>query len=132
MLFTMERQVSLLIFSILSGMLIGVLFDIYRIIRGFEDVGKIITTIQDVLFWIATGSIVFLFMMYTNYAYMDFNIFIYIALGLFVYIKFISRTFIDMLRQVMCGISTFIRRIFYILSYPVRICLNRVKGKIKN
>ncbi|MGL4731748.1 MAG: spore cortex biosynthesis protein YabQ [Clostridium sp.] len=132
MLFTMERQLSLFIFSILSGVLIGVLFDIYRIIRGFEHIGQIITLIQDILFWVATGSILFLFMMYTNYAYMNFNVFIYIGLGLFIYMNFVSSTFIDILRHIIQLVSKFIRVCYYILSYPIRICLYRIKGKIKN
>jgi len=108
----MEQQIILFVFSLLSGVLIGVLFDIYRIIRGFEDVGAIITIIQDILFWIATGFIVFIFMMYTSYAYMSFNVFVYVSIGLFVYIKLISKIFINVLHNVLVAIGKVLRVIF--------------------
>ncbi len=129
MLFTMEQQIILFAFSLLSGVLIGVLFDIYRIIRGFEDVGAIITIIQDVLFWIATGFIVFIFMMYTSYAYMSFNVFVYVSIGLFVYIKLISKIFINVLHNVLLAIGKVLRVIFNTLSYPVRFCLYKIIRK---
>ncbi|WP_291564781.1 MULTISPECIES: spore cortex biosynthesis protein YabQ [unclassified Clostridium] len=125
----MEQQIILFVFSLLSGVLIGVLFDIYRIIRGFEDVGAIITIIQDVLFWIATGFIVFIFMMYTSYAYMSFNVFVYVSIGLFVYIKLISKIFINVLHNVLLAIGKVLRVIFNTLSYPVRFCLYKIIGK---
>ncbi|ARC83615.1 spore cortex biosynthesis protein YabQ [Clostridium argentinense CDC 2741] len=129
MLFTMEQQIILFVFSLLSGVLIGVLFDIYRIIRGVEDVGAIITIIQDILFWIATGFIVFIFMMYTSYAYMSFNVFVYVSIGLFVYIKLISKIFINVLHNVLVAIGKVLRVIFNTLSYPVRFCLYKIIGK---
>jgi spore cortex biosynthesis protein YabQ len=125
----MEQQIILFVFSLLSGVLIGILFDIYRIIRGFEDVGAIITIIQDVLFWIATGFIVFVFMMYTSYAYMSFNVFVYVSIGLFVYIKLISKIFINVLHNVLLAIGKVLRVIFNTLSYPVRFCLYKIIGK---
>ncbi|WP_291578815.1 spore cortex biosynthesis protein YabQ [Clostridium sp. UBA6640] len=125
----MEQQIILFVFSLLSGVLIGILFDIYRIIRGFEDVGAIITIIQDVLFWIATGFIVFVFMMYTSYAYMSFNVFVYVSAGLFVYIKLISKIFINVLHNVLLAIGKVLRVIFNTLSYPVRFCLYKIIGK---
>ncbi|WP_242859770.1 spore cortex biosynthesis protein YabQ [Clostridium argentinense] len=125
----MEQQIILFVFSLLSGVLIGVLFDIYRIIRGVEDVGAIITIIQDILFWIATGFIVFIFMMYTSYAYMSFNVFVYVSIGLFVYIKLISKIFINVLHNVLVAIGKVLRVIFNTLSYPVRFCLYKIIGK---
>ncbi|MGG7164594.1 spore cortex biosynthesis protein YabQ [Clostridium ihumii] len=132
MLLTMERQLLLFIFSLISGVLIGVLFDVYRIIRGFENIGKIVTVVEDILFWIATGCIVFLFMMYTNYAYMNFNVFVYILTGLLIYIKVISSTFIDILNKLLHSFTKIIRVIFYLVSYPVRFCIYKINGKIKN
>lgn len=131
MLFSMERQIILFVFSLLSGILIGILFDVYRIIRGFEDVGSIITIIQDVLFWTATALILFVFMMYTNYAYMSFNVFIYILAGLYLYIKLFSFRFRSTLKKFLLALFKFVRVIFFIVSYPIRLCLYKIKIKIK-
>ncbi|WP_415578649.1 spore cortex biosynthesis protein YabQ [Hathewaya histolytica] len=76
MLFPIDFQLRLFIFSILAGFLTGTLFDIYRLIRGVSHPGNIVTIIQDTLFWIFTSILVFIFLLYTNYAYV--SIYIYI------------------------------------------------------
>ena len=121
MIFDMHRQVTLFIFSLFSGMLIGVLFDIYRILRGIEEPGDIITLIEDLLFWIFTGILVFIFMMYTNYAYLSFNIFVYNGLGLIIYLKLFSKLFIRVFNKIFKGLLTIIRVVFYYIFYPIRM-----------
>lgn len=131
MIFDMSRQVTLFIYSILSGILIGVLFDIYRIIRGVEEPGKIVTAIEDLLFWILTAIIIFVFMMYTNYAYLSFNIFVYIAMGIFLHFKLFSKTFIKILNSVLKYVFSLLRMIFYHIFYPFRIIFQKITKKEK-
>lgn len=121
MIFDMNRQVTLLLFSIASGILIGILFDIYRVIRGEERPGNIVTAIEDILFWILTGVLVFIFMMYTNYAFLSFNIFVYIAIGLVLYFSILSKYFINVF-SVFLGVFLLITRtVIYYISYPLRV-----------
>ncbi|MEG0132868.1 MAG: spore cortex biosynthesis protein YabQ [Clostridium sp.] len=130
MVFDMSRQVTLFIFSLFSGMLIGVVYDLYRVIRGLEEPGKIVTVIQDILFWILTGIVVFIFMMYTNYAYMNFNVFIYNGIGLFFYSKIFSKVFIFSYEKILKFFLAAVRIIFYRLSYPIRIIFHKNKKNI--
>lgn len=130
MIFDMSRQITLFIFSLLSGMLVGIFFDVYRVIRGFEEPGTMITAIQDMLFWILTGIIVFIFMMYTNYAYMSFNVFAYNGIGLIIYLKLFSNVFILGYRKILNAILAIFRVIFYYLFYPIRIIFHKIIKKI--
>lgn len=130
MIFEMSRQVSIFIFSLLSGMLVGTFFDAYRVIRGFQEPGKIITIIQDFLFWILTGIMIFTFIMYTNYAYMSFNVFVYDALGLFLYFKIFSHLVILGYNKILNWVLTIFRIIFYYLSYPTRVVFEKLRKKI--
>ncbi len=129
MIFDMSRQVTLFIFSLLSGMTVGVLFDFYRVIRGFEDPGKVITAIQDILFWILTGVLIFLFMMYTNYAYMSFNVLMYNCIGLFLYFKLFSCYAVKLWDKVFNVIMTIIRVIINWVFYPLRIIFHKLRKK---
>ncbi|HAK44240.1 MAG TPA: spore cortex biosynthesis protein YabQ [Clostridium sp.] len=129
MIFDMGRQITLFIFSLLSGMLVGIFFDVYRVIRGFEQPGIIITAIQDLLFWILTGIIVFIFMMYTNYAYMSFNVFVYNGIGLFIYFKLFSHIFLLGYGKVLNAILAIFRVTFYYLFYPIRIIFYKIIKK---
>lgn len=129
MIFNMDRQITLFIFSLINGMAIGVLYDLYRVIRGREETGKLITAIQDILFWILTGILVFTLMMYTNYAYMSFNVFIYNAIGIFLYFKIFSHKFIVLWSRVIEFICTVIRVIFNWFFYPLRIIFHKIRKK---
>ncbi len=120
----------LFIFSLLSGMLVGVFFDADRVIRGFEEPGRIVTFIQDLLFWVLTGILIFIFMMNTNYAYMSFNVFVYNGLGLLIYFKILSRVFILGCNKILNFFLTFFRIILYYLFYPIRIVFEKIRKKI--
>ena len=52
-----EQLFCLLIF-IVTGILIGLLFDIFRILRKSFHTSDIITYIQDILFWLLAGSMI--------------------------------------------------------------------------
>lgn len=85
-------QLKLLLFSVLSGIIIGVIFDIYRLLRGIKVPNSIITFVEDILFWIFSAIIVFIFLLYTSYAYIGTYVYFYIALGILTYFKVFSRT----------------------------------------
>lgn len=121
MIFTMPEQINMFIFSILSGVIIGIFFDLYRTIRGFERVNSIIMTIEDILFWILMGIIIFIFMLYTSYAYMSFNIFAYMVLGFAVYNLLFSKKIMKGLISVFMSLGKFNRIIFYRLIYPFKL-----------
>lgn len=129
MIFDMDKQITLFFFSVINGMAIGVLYDFYRVIRGFEEPGKIITALQDILFWILTGIIIFILMLYTNYAYMSFNVFLYNGLGLVLYFKILSKHTITIVDKLIDLIVTVIRITFNWLFYPLRIIFHKLRKK---
>ncbi|MFQ9613884.1 MAG: spore cortex biosynthesis protein YabQ [Clostridium butyricum] len=43
-------QVNIVIYSLLAGVLTGILFDAYRLIRGYK-IPKVIVVVEDLLFW---------------------------------------------------------------------------------
>ena len=59
-------QFSIILYALLAGILTGLMFDLYRIIRG-SKVPKALIVIEDTLFWILAAMIVFAFLLYTNY-----------------------------------------------------------------
>lgn len=130
MIFNMSKQVTLFIFSLLSGMLVGVFFDAYRVIRGFEEPGRVITIVQDLLFWVLTGIMIFVFMMYTSFAYMSFNVFAYNGLGLLVYFKIFSSVFILGYNKIINFVVGLFRVVFYYLFYPIRIIFEKIRKKL--
>ncbi len=53
----MNNQAYSFIIFIINGILIGILFDIFRILRKSFKTSDFITCIEDVIFWILTGII---------------------------------------------------------------------------
>ncbi|MBU3190863.1 spore cortex biosynthesis protein YabQ [Clostridium bowmanii] len=96
MIISLINQVRLIIFSLLSGIITGIFFDIYRLIRGFENPNKFLTIIQDLLFWTLTSIVVFIFLMYTNEGYINFYVYVCLIIGAYLYLKLLSRAFIKL------------------------------------
>ena len=69
MLLEINMQFNIVIYSIIAGIITGILFDMYRIIRDLNS-KKIVAMVEDILFWILAGMIVFTFLLYTNYAFL--------------------------------------------------------------
>lgn len=129
MLFSVSSQFNLLIFSLLAGILTGVLFDIYRVIRGLKVPNKIVTFIEDTLFWIFTSIIIFIFLLNTNFAYMRGYVYLSIAVGIILYIWLISKYFINLQYKIIKIITKFIRVSFKLLIYPFKLLFYKLKRK---
>lgn len=90
MILPINFQLSVVVFSFLSGILVGVLFDLYRVIRGVNP-SKIVRSIQDILFWILSGLTIFTFLLYFNYGFLNTYIYIIIGVGLMAYLILFSK-----------------------------------------
>lgn len=90
----MTSPMYILVAFFISGLLIGVLFDIFRVSRKAFKIPNILVYIEDVLFWILTGAIT----LFTIFTFTDGQIRLYMILimilGTFIYLITISKYFI--------------------------------------
>ncbi len=125
---TITAQFNMIFFSLLSGIIIGILFDVYRIVRGICKI-QIVIVIEDILFWILTAMVVFTFLLYTNYAFLTMYVYMLIICGAAFYIAFISRQFYHIEKRLVIGISKFFRiinkRILYVLRLITYMLLDK-------
>jgi spore cortex biosynthesis protein YabQ len=131
MIISISTQIRLIIFSLIAGIITGILFDFYRLIRGFKDLNKIITFIEDTLFWIFTAIIVFIFLMYTNYAYMGMYVYILLGVGICLYLKFFSNLLIELHNKLFKVLGRLFRVFIYIIIYPFQYLIYNIKRKNK-
>ncbi|WP_315117248.1 spore cortex biosynthesis protein YabQ [uncultured Clostridium sp.] len=129
MIISIEHQVKLVVFSLASGIITGILFDIYRIIRGFENPNKIITYIQDILFWIMSSILVFIFLLYFNYAYVGVYVYLLISIGIFFYLKIASDIFIKILYNFIVVIGKLLRILKNSILFPIELLIYKIKNK---
>lgn len=131
MLRTIVEQVNLILFSLLAGAITGIMFDLYRLFRGFENPNKILTFIEDILFWVLTSIVVFIFLVVTDNAYLSVYVFVYIGVGIFLYIKLVSKPFLYVQHKIMTGTAKSIRITRNFIIYPLQLVSYRVRTKNK-
>lgn len=84
------NQAYLFFIFIINGIVIGLLFDFFRISRKVFKTNDVMTYIEDVLFWILTGAIVLYSIFIFNNGEIRLFMFLGIVLGAFIYMILIS------------------------------------------
>ena len=111
MLLDINIQFKIVIFAILSGIIIGFLFDIYREFRGVCK-NKILITIEDILFWIWCSLIVFVFLLKYNYALIGVYVYVFMGITLVIYLKTLSKYFRRIQHKILAILLKNLRIIF--------------------
>ena len=96
----------------LSGFLIGIFFDIFRILRKSFKTSNLITYIEDTIFGVITG--LFLIFMLFDFNNGEIRLYIFVALliGLILYFLLISKFFI----KINVTIITFLKKVFITIA----------------
>ena len=113
-------QIDIVVYSILAGILIGILFDFYKIIRGIK-IPKIVIVIEDLLFWILTALVIFVFLLLNNYAFLGPYVYAFMIVTLLLYIKFISPIILNIERKFISVFWGAIRIVLKNTVYPIKI-----------
>ena len=111
------NQAYLFLIFIVNGIIIGLLFDFFRISRRVIKTNDFITYIEDILFWILTGFIVLYSIFIFNNGELRLYMFVGILLGTIFYMLFISSYII----KVNVTIINFIIKILKTLLIPFKI-----------
>lgn len=130
-----NSQAILFIIFLIIGFIIGILFDFFRILRKSFKTGIIITSIEDIIFWLLTGIIILYSVFIFNNGIIRGYMFLSILIGVLFYMITLSSMIITM--NVL--IINFLRKILQILInfilIPIKIIFRPIKklfGKIIN
>ena len=88
------NQAYLFLIFIVNGLIIGFLFDLFRILRLSFKTKDFVTYLEDITFWILTGFIVLYSIFVFNNGEIRFYIFLGIALGVLLYMTIFSSSII--------------------------------------
>lgn len=114
------NQIYLFFIFVLDGILIGLLFDFFRISRKVFNTNDVVTYIEDFLFWILAGIIMLYSIFMFNNGELRLYMFLGIILGAFIYLLFISSYVI----KINVKIINFLKKIFGILIIPFKFIYN--------
>ena len=113
----MNNQAYVFLIFILNGLIIGILFDVFRIMRKSFKTSDFRTNLQDILFWIITGLILLFSIFKFNNGELRAYIFLGVFLGVTIYMLLFSKAFIKINVFILNCIKTIIR---YILIIPIK------------
>ena len=115
-----ENQAFIFMIFTIDGIVIGILFDFFRIIRKVIKTSNLLTYIEDILFWIISGIII----IYTMYKVCDGQIRLFMIIGITLGAIFYILTFSKYLINISVYIAKRMKtRIIFFISKIKKICL---------
>lgn len=115
------NQAYLFLIFILNGILIGITFDVFRILRRSFNTSNFVTYVEDTLFWVISSIIVMYSLFVFNNGQFRAYIFVGILLGIAIYMLFFSKIIIRISVKIIEAIKRIAMFLFKIISYPIKI-----------
>lgn len=122
----LNQSYLFLIFTI-NGIVIGLLFDVFRILRRSFKTSDVITYFQDILFWILTG-IILLYSIFTfSNGEIRFYMFLGVFLGCLIYMLMFSKVFIKVNVKIVLLLKDVVTKVVRIIIFPLKLVINVIK-----
>ena len=121
---TIIEQLYSLIIYLLTGIVMGVLFDIFRIFRRTFKTNDFITYIEDFIFWILTGILIIYVLFTFSKGELRIYNFVGLSIGTVLYLILFSKKFISINVAIITFIKKIISKVIKILLYPLKLIWN--------
>ncbi len=127
MITSLYDQIKILIIFAITGIIIGLLFDFFRIQRKVIKTFDFITYLQDALFWILSGIVLIISIMnFTNGEIRS-----YMILGIIIGVVLYFNIFSKYIMKISVGIANFFIKILHILISPIKKLSKKLKKSWK-
>ena len=124
-----EIQTNIFFIFTLNGLIIGILFDFFRILRKSFVTKDIVTYFQDIIFWILTGILI----LYSVFVFSngEIRLFMVVALllGITTYMLCISKYIIDVNVKIILFFKRIFNKILEFMLIPINV-LKKLISKI--
>ena len=122
-----SEQIYVFLVTLYGGIIIGLIYDLYRIFRGIFNPKKIATMIEDFIFWIVISIAAVSVLIFGNEGELRFYTFLGFALGALLYNRLLSRIVIKSIVIILSTIKRIVMKIFCIIIYPVKVLIRILK-----
>ena len=123
------NQAYILYIFILTGILVGLLFDIFRVFRKSFKTSDFITIVEDVVFFILSSLLIIYTVFKFNNGELRSFVLMGIISGITIYLKVFSKTFIKVNVNIIESLKKIMKATFSIIIYPIK-CLSKILKKI--
>ena len=121
MLMSTANQVYVFLSTVYTGMVIGLVYDLNRMIRRISKPGRWIVGALDLLFWLMAAVIVFAVLYFANNGEIRLYNFIGLAMGWSLYLLTISPWVLKLLALFYRGMNLAVSRIIGFDLWPFRM-----------
>ncbi|MEW8973598.1 MAG: spore cortex biosynthesis protein YabQ [Tissierellaceae bacterium] len=119
------------LFAINYGLILGVIYDLYRVFRHYSKPKKVLSTIEDFILWLIVTSVFFIFLVNNTDGVIRGYIIVGFLIGYIFYSKIISRYNFPLLIRVFKLILSVFSEIIKIILYPSKKIMNYGGKRIK-
>lgn len=115
------NQAQLFLIFIITGIMIGILFDFFRILRKSFKTNDLVTYFEDFIFWILTGFCILYTIFTFNNGEIRLYMFLAITIGIIVYMIIFSSYVIKINVYIIKLIKQIIEKIISIIKIPFKL-----------
>ena len=119
------NQAYLFVIFIINGFLIGIFFDIFRILRKSFKTNDFFTYLEDIIFWILSGMLILYSIFVFNNGEIRGYFFLSIIIGVIIYMLIFSKVFI----KINVGLIDILKKIFGFIILPIN-CISKLINRI--
>lgn len=124
-------ETILFLIFLLDGAIVGLLFDIFRILRRSFKTPDFITYIEDIGFGILSGAILIFSIIIFNKGELRLFIFLGIILGLAIYMLTISKYVVKISVKIIRFITKIVITILKIILSPLILIIKKIEKELK-
>ena len=127
MISSVSEQLYIFLATLYGGMVIGFIYDLYRIFRGIFRPKKLATLIEDLIFWIVIGAAALVVLLFSNDGQLRFYTFLGFAMGALIYISVLSPYVLRCIILILKIIKKILSKLLHILLFPLRKLILLIK-----
>ncbi|MEG6520645.1 spore cortex biosynthesis protein YabQ [Desulfotomaculum sp. 1211_IL3151] len=124
----LQDQFFYFVLTITIGMVAGLCYDLYKVIRGTLGLRKMGTALGDILFWLILTGIVFILLLLGNWGEVRLYVLLGLALGAILYINIFSRRTTKLIQWIFKAIYQIWRGLLKTISFIWGIICLPFKG----
>ncbi|WP_304942263.1 spore cortex biosynthesis protein YabQ [Vallitalea guaymasensis] len=126
-----SAQAISFIMSILSGLFLGFVYDLVRVLRRIIKHPKWLINVQDFIFWLFGSFIIFLDIFKNNNGVLRGFLYIGVFLGLIIYFFLISKLVLMIFMKIYSFIAKIIKFLFKIIIGPIKLLLRPINFVVR-
>jgi len=131
MILSMPDQAWLFLSTVVAGMVIGLFYDVFRIIRKTTPHREWVVQLEDVLFWVIATGAMFYFMLQRNFGEIRVFSLLGTAIGAVLYMA----TFSPLVLKISVVVIDFVKRVVTttvrVIFFPIKFLYSLISPPIK-